>query len=171
MENIQFLSSVIMWKVVRFHKLRSQILGSFESIFFLNYLSALKSSFRHFFTFLYTLLIILMQKTGILFLCIWPFEFLKYHYSYTPQFGTNVKFLDEWIYKYIRYYRYWTNEYPNIFGMIKISLIISKYICPWKNQQIFFRMNIFVQIIWMYLNIRLFSQDCFRLLWHFHILC
>ena len=29
--------------------------------------------------FLYTLLIILMQKTGIWYLCIWPFEFFKYH--------------------------------------------------------------------------------------------
>jgi hypothetical protein len=58
--------------------LRSQILGSFEPSY-LNYVSALKSSFRHFFTFLYTLLIILIQKTGIWYLCIWPFEFLKYH--------------------------------------------------------------------------------------------
>ena len=49
---------------------------------FKNYLCALTSSFRHFFTFLYTLLILLMQKKRYLvpmYLCIWPFEFLKYH--------------------------------------------------------------------------------------------
>ena len=71
---------------------------------FQRYLSALKSSFRNFFTFLYKLLIILMQKNRYLvpmYWCIWPFEFLKYHdkvnsalergvwrtisfYSYTP---------------------------------------------------------------------------------------
>ena len=54
------------WPKENTHMLRSQILGSFESIFLFNYLSALKSSFKHFFTFLYTLLIKLLQNT-----CIW----------------------------------------------------------------------------------------------------
>ena len=59
-------------------KLRSQIPGSFESSF-CYYLSALKSSFRKSFTFLYTLLIILMQKkTGIWYLCIGVFGHLNF---------------------------------------------------------------------------------------------
>ena len=39
------------------------------------------------------------------------------------QCGTNIKILDEWISEDICYHRYWTNEYPNIFGIIKISRI------------------------------------------------
>ena len=79
------------------------------------------------------------------------------------QCGTNMKFLDDWLSEHICYQRYWTNEYPNIFGMIKISRMNIRINMPMKNQRIFLRMNIFVQNIRMYLNIRLFSQDCFGL--------
>ena len=56
--------------------------------FLFDYLSALKSRFRHFFTLLYTILIIWMQKNWYLvpmYLCIWPFEFLKKHDKVSPQ--------------------------------------------------------------------------------------
>ena len=38
---------------------------------------------------------------------------------------------------------------------------------PWKNLQIIWQMNIFVQNILTYPNIRLYAQDCFGLFWRF----
>ena len=69
---------------------------------------------------------------------------------------------------------FWTNEHPNIF--VTIDKLISEYIrhdkispmnirinSPVENQWIFLRMDIFVQNILMYSNIRWFFQDCFGL--------
>ena len=66
------------------HKLWSQILGSFKASFFLNQFSVLKLSFRHLFTFLYTQLIILMQKTGIWYLYICVFGILLLFSCFAP---------------------------------------------------------------------------------------
>ena len=83
------------------------------------------------------------------------------------QCGTNIIFLDEWISEYIRYHRYWTNEYPNIFGMIKISrmnirinlpmkkstnIFANEYICP-KYSNVFEYQIIFPRLFWTILAI------------------
>ena len=62
-------------------------------------------------------------------------------------------FLEKLISEYICYHSYWMILYSNIFGMIKDHKQISKYILSRKNQQIFLRMNIFVQHIQIYSNI------------------
>ena len=71
------------------------------------------------------------------------------------------------------------NKYP-FFGRMNIQIywhdkkITNEYLNKLnlhKNQQIYFQMNIFVQNIQIYSNIRSFAQDCFRLVVHFHILC
>ena len=83
-------------------------------------------------------------------------------YNSLDQCGTNIIFLDEWISEYIRYHRYWTNEYPNIFGMIKISgmniqikspmkkslnIFANEYICP-KYSNVFKYQIIFQTLFW-----------------------
>ena len=49
--------------------------------------------------------------------------------------------------EYIRYHRYLTNEYPNIFGMIKRSEMNIRINLPQKKSTNIWRMNIFVQNI------------------------
>ena len=86
-------------------------------------------------------------------------------------FAINVwQFTSVWDEYHYLDYRYWTNEYPNIFSMIRISRMNIQINSPWKNLQIFWQMNIFVQNILTYSNIRLYAQDCFGIFGDFHIL-
>ena len=62
--------------------------------------------------------------------------------------------LDQWISEYIWHDKKITNEYPNKFALSKML-------------EFFLQMNMFVQNIWIYSNIRLFAQDCFGLFWPF----
>ena len=78
------------------------------------------------------------------------------------QCGTNIIFLDELIFEYICYHRYWTNEYPNIFGMIKISLMNIQINSPMKKS-----MNIFANeyICPKYSNVFEYQIGFPRLFW------
>ena len=66
----------------RLYNLRSQILGSFESSFF-KLLVCTQIQFQTFFP-VYIINYNNVKKTGIWYLCIWSFEFLKYHDNLRP---------------------------------------------------------------------------------------
>ena len=90
------------------------------------------------------------------------------------QRGTNILFLDKWLSEYIRYHRYWTNEYSNIFSMIKRSQINIQITLPQEKTMNNFANEYFHP---KYLNIFKYLIICTRLFFffdyfgHFHILC
>ena len=71
-------------------------------------------------------------------------------------------FWHEWTSEYICYPRYWTNEYPNIFGMIKISRMNIKINLPMKKST-----NIFANeyICQKYFNVFEYQIIFPRLFW------
>ena len=89
----------------------------------------LKITCLHFFTFLYLLLIILIQKKSIWYLCIWPFEFLKYYDKVN-------RALERGVWKTILFYSY-TPHVSYIFGNLGTqggdicTLKPIWYLCIW----------------------------------------
>ena len=85
---------------------------------------------------------------------------------FATQCGMNIIFLDKWISEYILYHRYWRNEYPNIFGMVKRSQMNIRINTPQKKST-----NIFANeyIHAKYSNIFEYQIICPRLFWT--ILC